>query len=355
MKDVVILHESFNQVGGAERVAIEIAKIFPDAKLISLTVSSNLVYTDLPISRIRELFPFLAKFHIKSRLIVGVLGLLAFPLFKSNDQTVICSSIGLTHLIKSDRKVIYCYSPARWLYEPENFTSSLFLSIVIRTISFPIKWFDRKRASESALIFAISRNTQERISKYWKLDSQILNPPVKFTEFSPTKKPTKLKFQPKEYFLTVSRPRLYKNTNVVTSAFQALVKENLVVVGISDFEDQENIQFLSNLTDEEICWLYKNAKAVIAISREDFGLTPIEGHVFGTPSIVLGDGGYLESCIEAENAILIPSSTEKALREAVVKFKNYNWNAKTIKQSALRFSTDTFSRKLVGAIQRSLH
>ena len=37
------------------------------------------------------------------------------------------------------------------------------------------------------------------------------------------------------------------------------------------------------MSDAQLRWLYANCKAVVSASHEDFGLTPLEGNLFGKP------------------------------------------------------------------------
>jgi glycosyltransferase involved in cell wall biosynthesis len=54
-------------------------------------------------------------------------------------------------------------------------------------------------------------------------------------------------------------------------------------------------RFVPNISDGRLAWLYRLTNALVALSHEDFGLTPLEAASFGKPSVVLRWGGFLET------------------------------------------------------------
>src|ERR1700722_13271807 len=116
---VAIVHDYFNQCGGAERVALELARVWPDAPL----------YTSLyrPDSTFEECAEMDVRASSLDRLPVdrGFRALAPlYPLaFRSlgtlKQKVVISSSSGWAHGIRTSPgslHVVYCHTPARWLY-----------------------------------------------------------------------------------------------------------------------------------------------------------------------------------------------------------------------------------------------
>ena len=99
------------------------------------------------------------------------------------------------------------------------------------------------------------------------------------------------------YYLVVSRLLPYKNVDAIVRAF-AGTDRRLVVVGRGPEADRlrqlktDNVIMLSNLTDGALAWLYKNCKAIIAASYEDYGLTPLEAGVWGSPQSRFGSAAF---------------------------------------------------------------
>lgn len=67
--------------------------------------------------------------------------------------------------------------------------------------------------------------------------------------------------------------------------------------------DRGRIASTGRVSDAQLRWLYHHSRAVLALSQEDFGLTPVEGHAFGRPTVALRAGGYLDTCTEGVNAV----------------------------------------------------
>src|ERR1700681_4038354 len=116
---VAIVHDYLNQRGGAERVVLEMCRIWPEAS----------VYTSL--YRPESTFPEFRELDIRTsplqRLPVdrGFRNLLPlYPLaFRSFgtlcEDLVVSSSSGWAHAVRTHPDalhVVYCYTPARWLY-----------------------------------------------------------------------------------------------------------------------------------------------------------------------------------------------------------------------------------------------
>jgi glycosyltransferase involved in cell wall biosynthesis len=148
------------------------------------------------------------------------------------------------------------------------------------------------------------------------------------------------------FFLTVARPRGYKGTEVLRDAFALMPSERLVVVGANLSEPvPDNVTALGQVTEEQLRWLYANARALISVSHEDFGLTPIEANAFGTPALVLRAGGFLDSTREGVSGLFIESDTVSSVVEAVSDFPD-GFDRSTVIQHAARFSPDEFGARM---------
>ena len=129
------------------------------------------------------------------------------------------------------------------------------------------------------------------------------------------------------FFLTVSRLHSYKNVVELVEAFRELPDERLLVVGQGPLEDQlaetcpANVTLLGRVSDDELRWLYANAAALVAVSYEDLGLTPVEAALFGTPSLALRFGGYLDTVIDGVNGFFIDDTSPEAIATAVRQFR----------------------------------
>ena len=154
------------------------------------------------------------------------------------------------------------------------------------------------------------------------------------------------------FFLYVARLLPYKNVDLAVAAFAELPAERLVVVGRGPDEARlramapANVTFLPEVSDAELRWLYGSAEALVALAIEDFGLTPVEAAVFGTPSIVLPFGGYLDTVMDGVNGMHVDDRTPAAVGRAITRLRGARLSHDDVTRSAEPFSEDTFSRRL---------
>jgi glycosyltransferase involved in cell wall biosynthesis len=150
----------------------------------------------------------------------------------------------------------------------------------------------------------------------------------------------------------------YKNVRSVVAAYAEEPGRRLIVVGRGPEEAAlrqlatDNVLFLQNISDEQLAWLYRSCTALIAISFEDFGLTPLEAASFGKPSIVLRWGGFLETQIEGVTATFVDEPTPQAVREGLQAFDGQSWDADAIRAHADEFNEEVFVRNIRAQVAR---
>jgi len=151
-------------------------------------------------------------------------------------------------------------------------------------------------------VIAISRYTKEDILSHYDIPENkitIVYNSVCLTSHSV--KPTSFEIQGK-YILWVNTLQEYKNIFTMLKAFRLIANKtnhHLVVVGRpTDYWNKKMLPYiennglsdrvflLSNLTDEELKYLYENASLFVTTStREGFGYTPIEAAMCCCPVI----------------------------------------------------------------------
>ena len=121
------------------------------------------------------------------------------------------------------------------------------------------------------------------------------------------------------YHLVVSRLLPYKNVDQVIEAFRDL-PERLLVIGAGPLlaplraAAPDNVRIATDLTDAQMRWAYAHARALVAASHEDFGLTPLEAGAFGRPTLALRAGGYLDTIADGVNGAFFDEPTADAAR-----------------------------------------
>jgi glycosyltransferase involved in cell wall biosynthesis len=106
------------------------------------------------------------------------------------------------------------------------------------------------------------------------------------------------------------------------------------------------VTFLGRVSDDELRWLYASAAALLAVSYEDLGLTPVEAALFGTPALALRFGGYLETVTHGVNGFFIDEATPDCIAAAVRRFRNHPIDPEPVRQSTSRYDRSRFEGRL---------
>ena len=64
---------------------------------------------------------------------------------------------------------------------------------------------------------------------------------------------------------------------------------------------KKNIMFIGRVTDQKKFDILRGARGFIQASKEDFGISSVEAQACGIPVIAFGEGGALETVIDAQS------------------------------------------------------
>ena len=146
-------------------------------------------------------------------------------------DVAVCSSSGWAHGAHvSGRKIVYCHTPARWLYQSDRYLRGR--GRLIRAgaglLQSPLERWDRSAARSADLYLANSTVVAERIEVLYGREAEILPPPPALMPEGPMEPVAGLE---PGFVLCVSRLLPYKNVDAVVRAFESLPREKLVVAG----------------------------------------------------------------------------------------------------------------------------
>jgi glycosyltransferase involved in cell wall biosynthesis len=264
-------------------------------------------------------------------------------------DVVVCSSSGWAHLVRtSGRKIVYCHSPAKWLYRRDDYLGahpSAAARLALGVLAPPLRRADRWGARSADAYVANSTYIARQIEHVYGVRPRVVHPPA---GLDPAGETTPVAGLEPGFFLTVGRLLPYKHVDRVVEAFRGLPEERLVAVGTGPLENRlraalpANVTLLTEVDDARLRWLYANCAALVAPSREDFGLTPIEAAGFGKPVAALRFGGYLDTVREGETGLFFDDASPAAIREAVEAVAGRSWDAEAIRGHAATFSEERF-------------
>lgn len=351
--NVAIAHDYLTQAGGAERVVLAFSDAFPDAPIYTSVYVPDGTFPEFRDREVRT--SFLQRLPVVRRDHRYGLPLLprAFDSLEVDADVVLCSSSGWAHGISATgRKIVYCHTPARWLYQTGRFLEAQRGpgKLAMRALRARLRAWDRAAAASADRYLANSTIVQQRIREAYGIEADVLHPPHAADPRAPREPVEGLE---PGYFLAVSRLLLYKNVHVLAEAFARLGDQRLVVVGHGPMEREVrhrarggNVTILGRVTDPQLRWLYANATATVSASYEDFGLVPVEGYAFGKPAVVLRFGGFLDSTVEGATGVFFDQPAPQAVRDAIRRCLRESWDAQAIREHASRFSRDAFVERL---------
>lgn len=305
MTRVAIVHDYLTQRGGAERVLVSMARAFPDAPVHTAVYDPGGTFPELADLDVRPMWTnrlrSLRADHRRGLALYPV----AFGQLRVEADVVLCSSSGFAHGVQTDgRKVVYCYTPPRWLYDQADaYLRPLAASArtVAQAMAPTLRAWDRRAAATADAYLTTSTIVRQRIRDCYGIDAALV-PPGMTVDPGGHREP--VGGCAPRFVLCVSRLLGYKNVDRIVAAFAGLPDVPLVVAG--DGPERErlvagataNVTFVGGVSDAQLRWLYGRCSMLVAASFEDFGLTPLEAAAFGAPAAVLRSGGYLDTVVE---------------------------------------------------------
>lgn len=358
---IAIAHDYLTQRGGAERVVLAMHRAFPQAPIYTTLYDPSGTYPEFGDADIRTSWlnrvPRLRRDH---RLALPLLPAASNSLHVDADIVVVSSSGWAHGFPTSGRRLVYCYSPPRWVYMTDTYlgtpahTSAVGLAML--GLRPALRRWDQARAKQaqaSGKYLAISTVVRERIRHCYGFDAEIVPAPHSYDASLPQEEvPALADWAAPGYHLVVSRLLPYKNVAQVLQAFAELPQERLVVVGRGPQRAQleaarpDNVRMLEGLTDGQMRWLYAHCTALVAPSYEDFGLTPLEAAVYGKPSLTLRGGGFLDTIQPGVSGSFFDQPTPEAIRAAVADHAARRWDPHAITASIERFTEAQFAQRL---------
>ncbi|MCZ2836036.1 glycosyltransferase [Modestobacter sp. VKM Ac-2985] len=351
---MALAHDYLTQRGGAERVALELWAAFPQAPMYTTVFAPGQTFPGFAGRKVTTSWlNRLPGAKRDPRPLLPLLPSAIRSLQVSDVDVLLCSSSGWAHGLRAGRaaKVVYCHNPPRWLYQQEEYLSGRQRArLPLSLLAGRLERFDRLGADSADTYIANSQVVARRIRATYGREAQVINPPRGLEPDGPEERPSGVE---PGYLLTVGRPRGYKNTELLIRAMAKRPKDRLVAVGGEPAEDAPNVTVLRNLPDSQLRWLYRNCRALVGISYEDFGLTPPEAMAHGKPVALLRAGGYLETNVEGATGVFIDALEERELLGAIDDLDRIPWDSDAIRLHASQWSPVTFRSRMVDAVEQA--
>ncbi|MEK7557543.1 MAG: glycosyltransferase [Patescibacteria group bacterium] len=356
---VALVHDYLTQLGGAERVLLNLMRAFPYAPVFTLAHDPQQL-PEFSGPRLKTSFlqriPGARRHHRYFPLLMP----LAVEQFDLSDYDVVLSashSFG-KGVVTSPQTlhISYCFTPTRYVWDDSHryvreFSRSRFFQRLAPLGLSYIRIWDYYASARVDSYLTLSRYVAQRIKKYYHRAATVIAPPVEVDRFTVSE-------HDEGYYLVVSRLVPYKRIEIAIEACERLGRR-LKVAGTGPEAEvlktlarqyggrsTSRTEFLGFVPDAQLPALYAGAKALLFPQEEDFGITPLEAAASGKPTIAYGAGGALETIIPNVTGMLFYEQSPQALSQAITASEQRRWERGVIRAHAERYRPQVFMDKI---------
>jgi len=347
-----IVYDWIDTFGGAERLLGIIFGAYPTADIYTLFTRferarwavqyRSRIYTSYlqPLYSLCQSKPLLTPFMPRATE--------SLPL-DAYDEVLSVTSSFVKGINTKAHHVSYVFTPTRFLWDQKQlYQPHKLFSPLIDALR---KW-DVVAATKPNTMLTLSHFSQKAIKRTYGRNAKVLYPPFSTTYFTAVKQRARKINMPPQYFLFVGRLEPYKRVDILLKIFKERPAMHLVIVGTGTQERMlkkitygvSNIHFFSNITDEELAYIYQKATATILPQYEDFGYVTLESLFFDTPVITVSESGAAEIVKMCGGGIVSTKQTVHAIGGIVDIFHtlSYTINHRKIEM----FDREVFLKKL---------
>ncbi|MBR3056225.1 glycosyltransferase [Candidatus Saccharibacteria bacterium] len=364
---VALVCDWLTNVGGAEKVLLELHKMYPEAPIYTSQYDPKGIdwFRDADVRT-----GSLQKYPAKLRRLLGPKRQKWFEGLDLSEYDLIISVTGAeAKAVKSGKwlhahglpsknpeglHICYCHVPTQYYWQmykdylrnPGFGVLNPLVRFAFRIMVRPLRRADKKAAQGPDYFVTISEYAKGLIEKYYKRDAVVIAPPVEIDDF-------KVKAKKKEYYITASRQVNWKRIDIAVQAC-LMAQRKLLVIGegpehkklVKIAQGTKLVEFLPLMKKRELAEYLAGAKGYLFPSLEPFGIAPVEALAAGCPVVALGAGGALDYVVDGKNGLLFKPQTATALAEGILEFEKLKFNREKVAKSAEKFSAERFDKEI---------
>jgi glycosyltransferase involved in cell wall biosynthesis len=345
-----VVHDWLNGMRGGEKVLEAILPLLPEPTIFTLfhvpgSVSHEIERYPIEVSWLNRLPLARRKYRNYLPLFpaaVEAFDLSGFDLVVSSSHCAAKGAIarsGAPHLC-------YCHTPMRYAYEqfeayfPRKTRWRRLKALAIARL----RAWDIATAGRPTRYLANSSAVRERIRRHYGRDATVCHPPVDVEFFHPSGSTRS------DFLLAVGALVPYKKFEHAIGAAR-LLGLPLTIVGKGPEHRRlralapASVQFLPEVTPEELRELYRTCAVFVQPGEEDFGIAAAEALACGAPIVALKRGGVLDIAKDGAEGELFETEGTEGLAAAVRGAVHRRFDYTELARSARRFGRERFLRE----------
>ena len=364
-KKIAIVCDWIKDMWWAEVVLAQLLEIFPEADIFTSIFFQKwnpiFDWKKIITSSIQNI-PLLNKSHK----LALTLRPKAFERFDFSGYDIVISSTTAESkwiITKPETLFIcYCHTPTRYFWSHYHEYINMMEFWILNPIG---KWFmprlvhnlrkwDFLAAQRPDYFLANSKNTKNRIKKYYNREAEVVYPWIDTEKFI-------FSSEKKDFYLYVWRCIPYKKFDLIVDAFNKNWKKIVIITNTDNklFRklksiSKENISWKLNISFEEIKKYYSEAKAFLFPPEEDFWLVPIEAMASWTPVIAFWKWWALETVVDSETWVFFSEQTVESLNKAIERFEKLSFDYDKIKKHSEKFDKKYFKQNILEFIEKNI-
>lgn len=360
---VAIVCDWLTGIGGAERVILELHRLFPKAPIYTSQYDPAAIgwFKDADVRT-----TWLQKLPKEFKKFLPVLRAWSFSRLDLSEYDLVISSAGAeAKSVKIGPKTVhisYIHAPTHYYWSryddylknpgfPHSF--NWIARLGLRLLAGPLRKWDYKAAQRPTYLVTNSTHTQSEIKKYYGRSSTVIHPPVDVDRFkgNPGKK--------RRDFVVAGRQTPYKRIDLAVEACSRL-KAPMTVIGngpdhqfLCDIAG-DRVTFLTHASDNAVAEDFQSAWALIFPGLDDFGIVAVEAMAAGTPVIAYKAGGALDYIIPGKTGLFFEEQTADSLAKVLKSFRPSQFDHEAIRKHAQQFRPEAFRQKMLRFINHKL-
>lgn len=366
---VALVCDWLTDVGGAEKVLLEMHKLFPEAPIYTSKYDPKRIdwFNDADVRT-----GWLQIFPTPWRRIMGPFRQRYFEKLNLSEYDLVISVTGAEAKavsVPNGVHISYCHAPTQYYWQLyDDYVENPGFGVLNPIVRFffkllvkPLRKADFESAGKVDYYVTISNYAKGLIAKYYKREAVVINPPVEITDFAI--KTTKKQIESVEksvenFYVVTSRQVNWKRIDLAVKACVRM-KRPLVIIGegpehgklVKLAKGSEFVKFLPLMTKAELKEYLMKAKGYLFPSKEPFGIAPVEALAAGCPVIAYQEGGASDYVMNDVNGVLFNKQNVKSLVDAMEKFEKKKFDRGEVSKTADKFSAKRFDKELMGFVR----